>query len=115
MIDTYEFYKRDGSWYIDLPKYIEAGGTEEDCEMVGGADTWLDLVSDGKNGVTLVISDETVLSEKLTLYLEMPPGEGAVYVAYDYKDVFMNHQLWLCDVTKYVFGEFPKFIYYKKV
>lgn len=33
----YRFYNRDGHWYIDLPKYIQEGGSEADLEMVVGA------------------------------------------------------------------------------
>lgn len=35
------FYNRDGRWFADLPEYIAQGGTEDECEMVMDADSWL--------------------------------------------------------------------------
>ena len=39
MKKTIRFYNEDNKWYADLPDYINAGGTKEECEMVLGADT----------------------------------------------------------------------------
>jgi hypothetical protein len=37
---------------------------------------------------------------------------GATYHAELYRGVEYNLDLWLCDVTLFVLGEFPKYIYY---
>jgi hypothetical protein len=40
-------------------------------------------------------------------------GRGAWYVAREYMGLDFNLKLWLCDVTTFVFGDYPKVIYYK--
>lgn len=107
------FYNRDGRWFADLPAYIEAGGTEDDCEMVAGADVWLKLLSKGKDTIFLEISTDAPLQEKLNLYHTDNDENGAYYIAYEYKEESINHQLWLCAVTMFLFGEYPHTIHYK--
>lgn len=105
------FYKTQGSWFADLPDYIEQGGTEADCLMVAGADTWLDKLSGGKDTISLLISDKGPLREKMERHEE--DEFGATYVAHTYEDEDINHQLWLCPVTLFVFNKYPKTIYYE--
>ena len=105
------FYNRDGRWFADLPDYIAQGGTEDECEMVCGADTWLDYLSEGKDQVFLEVSTTEPLAEQLQYMAE--DADGGIYMAWEYGQEPFNHQLWLCEVTKFVFGDFPKFIYYK--
>ena len=64
---TIPFYNRDGRWFADLPEYIAQGGTEDDCEMVAGADSWLDFISQGKDKIFLNLSTSP-LRNRLTLY-----------------------------------------------
>lgn len=104
------FYCRDGRWYADIPEYIEAGGTEEECEMVFGADSWLDYLSNGKENVFIKLSISE-LKEKL---VRVEKDEfGATYVAESYKGIEINHKLWVCPVTLFLFGEYPNIIYYE--
>jgi hypothetical protein len=110
MITKIRFYKRDINWYADLPQYIDAGGTEEDCQMICGSDDWLDILSDYKDNVILSISDNEVLSEKLIL--SNKDEYGATYIANEFKENVINHILWLCPVTLFVFGKYPDVIYY---
>lgn len=105
------FYRRDTRWFADLPAYIEAGGTEEDCEMVSGADTWLDMLSNYQDSVTVSISDKSPLNEFLVLYNK--DEFGGTYIAHSYKENDVNHVLWLCNVTLFIFGQFPDKIYYQ--
>lgn len=111
MVRTLRFYKRDTRWYAYIPEYIEAGGTEEECEMVGGSDEWLDLVSDFSDTVVVKLSGTEPLQEKLSLYNY--DEFGATYVACEYKEEIVNQQMWLCPVTLFVFGEYPDTIYYQ--
>jgi hypothetical protein len=39
------------------------------------------------------------------------PSTGAFYLAKTVSNIEYNLSVWLCDVTKYVFGSFPEFIY----
>jgi hypothetical protein len=40
-------------------------------------------------------------------------GEGAWYRMEKYMGIRYDIDMWLCDVTKFVFGDFPKTIYFK--
>jgi len=108
-----KFYKKNKKWYADLPQYIESGGKEEDCEMVFGADEWLDLLSKNSNEIELELSSTNPLSEKIVKYQE--DEYGATYMAHTFKEEDINHQLWICPVTLFVFNEYPETIYYSTI
>lgn len=112
-----KFEKEGLDWFAVIPEWE---GSKADLQMVCGADTWLDILSQGEWHVWLTISDEPFEgAEELKLialgqFDEMEVGSGASYklnttlsgIAYDL-------EMWLCDVTKFVFGDFPKIIYYR--
>jgi hypothetical protein len=112
----------DGIWYIDLPEYIEQGlGSKANLMMVAGADTFLDVLSNNSDEVTLEIDTQPFhgyehalvhihrgMDEELLKIAGHPDVEyGGYYIAFP-----LNHLLWLCPVTEYVFGgDYPKNIY----
>lgn len=103
------FYKtNEGRWYADLPEYLDKKmGTLADLEMVSGADEWLDKLSNGTDSVTLALSDTEALANSI-----VHKGDG-VYIAEMYDGKYVNHKLWLCPVTLFVFnGHYPNRIYY---
>lgn len=51
------FMKLDGSWYADLPQYIEQGGTLGECLMVAGAPQLIENLG-GVDRLTVEISTE---------------------------------------------------------
>lgn len=112
-MSKYRFYNRDGRWYIDIPQWYESGGDEEALEMVAGADTWLDFLSEEKNEIFLKISNKEKLKNILSLIDE--DEFGATYITYNPNDKANPHQLWLCPVTKWLFNEYPNIIYYEKI
>ena len=113
---TIKFFKQQGFWYAYLPEFIESGGTLADCEMVAGADSWLDFLSNKGKEITLTLSTEEPLQEKLNLYEKTDNLEdGATYIAHSYKEEDINQIMWLCPVTLFVFGEYPDVIYYNKI
>lgn len=106
--ETYKFYKDEvGRWYIDLPSYP---GPKADLEMVMGADTMLDLLSEGLGYVYLYISDVTFIGSTVLEFQELTPdyGEGANYKLIGET----SFNVWLCDVVKFIFGHFPEKIYF---
>lgn len=107
------FIKEEDKWFAHLPDYIEQGGTKDDCEMVAGADFWLDMISEQEQQIKLRISDDTPLNESIKLYDS--DEYGATYVAHTYKNEDINHILWLCSVTLHVFGKYPNTIYYQRI
>jgi hypothetical protein len=55
---TYRFIKTGIEWYIDLPEFIEQGGSKGDLQMVEGADKMLDIMAESERSVILNISKE---------------------------------------------------------
>lgn len=115
---NYRFYKEEGDWFIDLPEYLEEEcGTVADLQMVAGADTLLEHLSQGKDEVFIVFANQFFDGYNLLLIKIGDPGKeewmteissGAFYEAAYHSPKI----IWLCDVVKYVFnGEFPNQIF----
>ena len=109
---TKRFYKDlDNCWYIDLPEYIESGfGDKSNLEMVAGADTLLDILSNNGDNVTVHFSSEPFDDYQYLLETDSEEPDGW----YEVKN--LNLKLWLCPVTLYVFnGIYPPNIYINKI
>jgi hypothetical protein len=85
--------------------------------MISGADTMLDIIAETENEVTLQINteffdgaDELVLTE-----LCDPILGGGYYHMKKFENKSVNKDLWLCDVTRFVFGNIPDRIYIKRL
>jgi len=100
-----KFTKDPQGWFIDLPEWK---GSKADLEMVAGADKFLERIGKGKSPVVLLMSEKKINGfEKLTKIMNTPFVGGALYSS-NYWPV------WLCDVTKFVFGgRLPGVLYYK--
>ena len=114
----FKFYKENtGRWYVDLPEWE---GEKTELEMVSGADLFLDLLSQGEETVNVTLSTVSfegseVLEMKYLGTLEgWEMGTGAWYKLISYMGLEYNLDMWLCDVTKFVFGSFPENIYFCK-
>ena len=114
----FKFYKENtGRWYVDLPEWE---GEKAELEMVSGADLFLDLLSQGEETVNVTLSTVSfegseVLEMKYLGTLEgWEMGTGAWYKLISYLGLEYNLDMWLCDVTKFVFGSFPENIYFCK-
>ena len=128
---TLSFYKEAGIWYADLPAFLEAGlGTKTNLMMVDGSDTFLDYISNNQGKATLKLSTEHFEGSEAVLNkirIGMNRGlldnighaivdYGAYYLVEKFKENILNHQLWLCPVTEYVFeGGYPEKIYIKLI
>lgn len=99
-------------WYIDLPEYP---GVKADLEMVSGADTMLERLSEMENYVECVISDDVIVRPDLRLMKENEGGDYKVYSITNNYDEIHKSNVWLCEVTKFVFGGYPEFIDLKVV
>ena len=116
MIGTYKFYKDEYGWFIDIPEWE---GEVWDLQMVFGADTFLEILSQGDSEVYLTLSNEPFHDDCEVLLFEhygrleaWELGEGAWYLLSNYKGISYDLRMWLCDVTKYVFGDLPDKIYF---
>jgi hypothetical protein len=115
---TFKFYKTEvGRWYVDLPEWE---GSVDELEMVAGADLFLEILSEGEQTVNVILSTvpfegADILEFQTLGNLESwELGEGAWYKMVSYMGIDYELKLWLCDVTKFVFGGFPNKIYFQK-
>lgn len=107
------FVKLAGRWFVHLPDYP---GHYSDLEMVLGADVMCDMIDTFETGnIAVTVSDEPFDSmfntrEYILDFVNSTTSngeqDGANYRMREYK-----LDVWLCNVTKYVFGEFPATIY----
>ena len=127
--------EEEDRWYIDLPNWP---WKKANLEMVSGADKLLDILSKGKDRVTLLVKpsskpmDETEFQElKQDGWLELTQTQssltgGATYTArgnnlerfvrrHPLTGEVSQRTLWLCPVTLFVFGHYPKYFYGKVV
>lgn len=111
----FKFYKEsDNRWYIDLPEWT---GNVCELEMVAGADKMLDYMADGKTKLSLILSVEDFENSNKLEFIELANNieNGAYYKLDTYNGINLNSEMWLCDVTKFVFGKFPETIYFAVV
>jgi len=124
MKKTVVFNKENGSWYIDLPEYLQIFGenSKGNLLMVAGADTFLDEVCGNKNRVVVEISDEpfdmcaVMHLEEVSVDKDMLEKYNHPVVEYggNYIIEELNHRMWLCPTTLFVFETqtYPKTIYF---
>jgi hypothetical protein len=114
---VYSFLKQNGRWYIDLPEYLEQGGSEADLEMVAGADEMLEVMARGKKKVSLEMDREAFEDADLLELVNLcdAPMGGGHYVLHTFKGREINKEMWLCDVLLFVFGDMPERIFIKKL
>lgn len=110
-IHIYEFYKENEKWYINVPHYP---GPKSALQMVCGADKLLDRISEGALNITLDLSLEYDESRDTLWFDTECPGGGAWY-RYMPGTPGEDRNVWLCDVTLYLFGHFPKRICFKVI
>ena len=104
------FVKLANKWFVHLPEYP---GEPMDLEMVSGADTLCESFDKEKNGfISVTVSTNPMNGDDFaTCYVVLNLKEhfadiGATYIIQD-----TENEVWLCNVTKFVFGEFPENLY----
>jgi len=111
---TFKFYKENTNrWYVDLPEWE---GEKDELEMVSGADTFLEILSQGEQTVNVILSTVTFDgSDVLELQREDENIGGGWYQLLEYVGIPYELEMWLCEVTRFVFGELPKKINFCKI
>jgi len=112
---TCTFVREYGGWYIDLPEYLQQGGSKGDLALVAGADTLLDLLAEGRDRVTIDMGTQPFAGADELLLLRPSPAGGGDYLIGRFEGREIQQELWLCDVTLFVFGDLPERIYIRKV
>lgn len=113
---AYKFIKTGQDWYIDLPEFIEQGGSIGDLQMIDGADKMLDMMAENENSVTMYVAKEQFEgADILTLTEKCDPFiGGGYYLMKQYEGLEINRTMWLCQVTEFVFGDIPTQIFVKR-
>jgi hypothetical protein len=118
---NHRFVKEEGRWYIDLPGFIEEGyGSKGNLEMVLGADTMCDILSGHTDDVSVEITlKQTPKTELVATRIHNLCPYGRYYRVEKVDAQTLERSfvldMWLCPVTKYVFGgSYPKTIYLSK-
>ena len=101
------FVKQDDRWYIDLPEWT---GDHEDLEMIAGADNLCEYFAQGKDNITVNVVTTNIFKKKGDIILQKCFEEygGCTYDILDDPIGIIN--IWICEVSEYVLGEFPKYI-----
>lgn len=112
---TIRFYKNaKGEWYADIPEWE---GDIADLQMVEGADELLEWVSRFSDECNLLMADNHLSNAEilnLVYAREENLGGGGDYLLESFRGNHINHKLWLCGVTEFVFSQLPETIYFKE-
>jgi len=95
----------NGRWYVILDDWE---GDREELEMVMEADTMLDILSQGDSPINVTISKEPFENPTFELTFRKEEAGGGNYKL---KGEFFEFPVWLCHVTKFVYGDLPKKLY----
>lgn len=111
---NYRFYKKEFKgkvrWWIKIKPWIFP---ERLLIMYPSAEKWLEIIGEGKDEVVISTSTkEFPNAEVLDRHRFEGLIRGTTYIAKSYKNVLADHEFLLCPVTLYVFGKYPKEIYY---
>lgn len=111
----FRFYKKEYHgkvrWWIDINPWVFP---KRLLIMYPSAEEWLDKIGGGKNEIQIATATEYFAGAE-ALYRSKFEGlvRGTLYGAKSYKNVEADHKVLLCPVTLYVFGKYPKVIYYQ--
>ena len=102
------FYRSGTEWFADVPQH-----SKSENQMVAGADTLLEQVSNGAGEVFVVLSSDIPAPDEWKLHLHLVEHDkfGATYKVKT-SGSGVAKLAWLCNVTHTVFGgEHPTDIY----
>lgn len=109
-----KFNKEDqGLWYVDFPNWPF---DHHNLLMVAGADKLCEFLSENGN-TTYVDVIPSNKREEHPGYAELVQGEhsltgGSFYTVRNLPG--FEREIWLCPVTLFVLGQYPKYMYIKK-
>ncbi len=109
-MNTYTFFRQNGTWHIDAPEYIRQGGDEANLHMIAGASAMLNLMAGGNDKVTLTFDSKPFKGAEPIELLQMcdPFMDCGYYVMRKHNGREINFNMWLSDITKFVFGTTPQ-------
>ena len=109
--------EQNGCWYVDFPHWPFS---HDNLAMVSGADKMLELLSDGDSFVIVSVIPANK-KEQYDGYIELEQTEHSLFGGSTYQvkyepfvERYKRDTLWICPVTLFVLGHYPKFIYVNK-
>jgi hypothetical protein len=106
-------HEEDGCWYIDYPEWPF---DHHNLMMVAGADKLCDLLSDDDRFayVNVVPSNKRIEMPGYACLVQCEHSltGGSTYMVTNLPG--FERAIWLCPVTLFVLGKYPKYIYIKK-
>ena len=106
-------HEADGKWYVDFPNWPF---DHHNLMMVAGADKMCEFLSDdNKHAYVNVIPASK--EENQPGYAKLVQKEHSLTGGSTYQVTGLEgfeRDIWLCPVTLFVLGQYPKFIYVKK-
>lgn len=111
----YRFYKKEYNgrvrWWVDIKPWLFP---KRLLIMYSSAEEWLEKIGGGKGEIIITASTKSFPSAEM-LFRNKFEGfiRGTSYTAKSYKGIPAEHEVLLCPVTLYVFGKYPKAIYYQ--
>lgn len=116
-MNIYTFVKKNGGWKVYSSSHSSPERNYTGMPRVEGAETILNFMSAGANKVTLAMNTEPFEQASTLELLQscQPFLDGGYYVLREYEGKEINYQMWLSDVTRYIFGDIPDKIYIRKV
>lgn len=109
------FVKEDDDvWYIDLPNWE---GAHANLAMVASSDLLLDYLDKGNNRVEVeVVKSDMSLDNMVDCFrceqIDMSLIGGSTYNVFGVEG--FDRTIWICPVTLFVLGEYPKYIYIRQ-
>lgn len=96
---------------------------EENLAMVSGADELCETFSNGKQYIEVYIIakskyDKSISKDEYIVYKREKMSKGTLMERYangaTYRDIISLDTIWICPVTLFVLGRYPKYLYIKK-
>ena len=106
-------HEDDGRWYVDFPGWPF---DHHNLMMVAGADDLCDYLSDDDHFAYVDVVPSNRLLDKPG-YACLIQGEHSLTGGSTYKVTGLpgfDREIWLCPVTLFVLGQYPKYLYIKK-
>jgi len=107
-------HEADNCWYVDIPEWPF---DHHNLMMVSGADDLCAFLSDDDKSVSVSVipseKQQTVEGYTELKQLDSNITGGATYEVINLEG--FNSNIWLCPVTLFVLGQYPKYLYIKKV
>jgi len=112
-MEILRFYKeKSKKWYADIPMWT---GRKSALQMISGADKLLDLIAKDRDEVYLHYSENEIKNADELTFTNKCWFNGADYKISKLNGEEIKLDVWLCNVTKFVMGYFPKKIYFKEI